>query len=153
MHHVVALALLQLLSVTLNVSPIAGQAYGQCGRHKQSRIVGGSTAITNEYPMMAGLVKGRAASVFCGATIVSQWYAVTAAHCLNNVQPAEVRLLVGDHDLRIGTDSRWARLYGLQAFIKYPYYNGGDAYDIALVATTEPIQYNPAVGPVCLPWG
>lgn len=153
MKRLIVAALLHLLGAALFVSETGAQSYAQCGRHKQSRIVGGATTFVNEYPMMAGLVQGRAASVFCGATIVSQWYAVTAAHCLINLQPPEVRLLVGDHDLSVGTDSKYARLYGLRTFVRYPYYTGGDANDIALVGTSEPIQYNPAVGPVCLPWG
>lgn len=151
MNSFIAVAILQLFSTALFTSVNA--AYWQCGRHKQSRIVGGTTAHVNEYPMMAGLVQGRAASVFCGATIVSRWYAVTAAHCLANRQPQAVQLLVGDHDLSIGLDTKWAKLYGLRSFVKHPNYRGSNANDIALVATSQPIQYNRAVGPVRLPGG
>lgn len=129
-----------------------GQAVTQCGRRKRSRIVGGTPTLVNEFPMMAGLVQGNRATVFCGATIVTQWYAVTAAHCLLKRSPSEVRLLVGEHNYDDRFDTPYARLYNLQWFNPHPGY-AGDNNDIALVLTTQPIEFNVAVGPVCLPFG
>lgn len=66
------------------------------------RIVGGTETGINEYPMMAGLVDGIKQELFCGATIISKSYALTAAHCLMQVQPRKIGLLVGDHDISVG---------------------------------------------------
>lgn len=129
-----------------------GQAVTQCGRRKRSRIVGGQPTLVNEFPMMAGLVQGGSASVFCGATIVTQWYAVTAAHCVQNRSTNLVRLLVGEHDYNVGWDTQYARLYNLRWFNVHPGYSG-DNNDIALVLTSQAIEFNVAVGPVCLPYG
>lgn len=101
---------------------------------------------------MAGLVQGGSATVFCGATIVTQWYAVTAAHCLQNRSPNLVRLLVGEHDYNVGWDTQYSRLYNLRWFNVHPGYSG-DNNDIALVLTAQAIEFNAAVGPVCLPYG
>lgn len=103
--------------------------------------------------MMAGLVQGASALVYCGATIVTPWYAVTAAHCLNGRSENQVRLLVGEHDYNVGWDTPYTKLYNLRWFNRHPGYNGGDFNDIALVLTASPIEFNAGVGPVCLPYG
>jgi len=56
----------------------------------------------NEYPMMAGLVDPFLKDVFCGATIISVKYVLTAAHCLTDRNTNSVGVLVGDHDLSTG---------------------------------------------------
>lgn len=68
----------------------------------QTRIVGGTTTGVNEFAMMAGLVERPYAQVFCGATIISQYYAVTSAHCLLQRYVQNLRLLVGEHDYGTG---------------------------------------------------
>lgn len=56
----------------------------------------------NEYPMMAGLVDSFQRDVYCGATIISERYVLTAAHCLTNRDTSSMGVLVGDHDLSTG---------------------------------------------------
>lgn len=71
----------------------------------QNRIVGGVQTDVNEYPMMAGLVQQSTPSVYCGATIISRNYAITAAHCVD--PPVDqLGLLVGDQDYRISKRAR-----------------------------------------------
>jgi secreted trypsin-like serine protease len=53
--------------------------------------------------MMAGLVDVKVRALFCGASVISRRYCVTAAHCLLNRQTAYTAVLVGDHDISIGT--------------------------------------------------
>lgn len=50
---------------------------------------------------MAGLIQAPTVAVFCGATIISRYYAVTAAHCLTGRPIDELGLLVGDQDYRM----------------------------------------------------
>lgn len=73
--------------------------------HFQGRIVGGRETKKNEFPLVGALVRvmpGELPEAFCGATILTQYHALTAAHCT----PEEVEefmdylnLLVGAHDL------------------------------------------------------
>ncbi|XP_055606906.1 venom serine protease-like isoform X2 [Uranotaenia lowii] len=99
-----------------------------CGRRKTVKIVNGVPTLVNEFPMMAGLVGLTAKMVFCGATIISNRHAVTAAHCLQGKRISDTGLLVGDHDLRSGTETRFSTLM------------------------TQEIVFNAGVGPACLPW-
>lgn len=52
--------------------------------------------------MMAGLVDAQLRLVYCGATIISPEYVLTAAHCLANKNESHIGVLVGDHDLTTG---------------------------------------------------
>lgn len=64
----------------------------------------------NEFPAMAGLVNILNRNVFCGATIITDRYAVTAAHCFgHNMSITEFMLLVGDHNIHLGNDCTWDR--------------------------------------------
>lgn len=66
------------------------------------RIVGGLEAGVNEFPMMAALIDATAKELFCGATIISEQYVLTAAHCILQKSPSKVGVLVGDHDISVG---------------------------------------------------
>ncbi|XP_053692577.1 venom serine protease 34-like [Sabethes cyaneus] len=124
-----------------------------CGRKNNMRIVNGAPAMINEFPMMAALVDIRTRAVFCGAVIVAERYALTTAYCLQGRTIRETALLVGDHDLSTGAETMYAQLYVVAEFLKHPGFTMHPIEnDIALLRTVQPIQYNPGVGPVCLPW-
>ncbi|XP_053685056.1 venom serine protease-like, partial [Sabethes cyaneus] len=124
-----------------------------CGRRRTVKIVNGTPTLANEFPMMAGLVSTAERNVFCGATIISNRHAVTAAHCLKGRKISATALLVGDHDLSTGTDSPYAKLMVISTFTIHTGYRAQPSTnDIALVRTQEEIQFNNGVGPACLPW-
>ena len=50
--------------------------------NRRLRIVGGSVVEVNEYPWQAMLVMEGDAVPFCGATLVGDAWAMTAAHCM-----------------------------------------------------------------------
>ncbi len=53
-----------------------------CGRaNRRLRIVGGSVVELNEYPWQAAIVKTGDSEPFCGATLMSDEWVLTAAHC------------------------------------------------------------------------
>ena len=56
----------------------------ECGEVLGSRIVGGQPALTNEYKWMVGLTAATSAlpaPTFCGGSLISDAYVLTAAHC------------------------------------------------------------------------
>lgn len=66
----------------------------------KGRIVGGKETGINQYPAMAALVNVAHNQIYCGASIISIKYTLTAAHCAKPVE--EILLLVGDHDITTG---------------------------------------------------
>ncbi|XP_039436952.1 venom serine protease-like [Culex pipiens pallens] len=124
-----------------------------CGRRRVVKIVNGAPTVANEFPMMAALVSIASRKPFCGATIISNRHAITAAHCLLSRKIADTVLLVGDHDLSTGTDSPYAVLMPLTTFTSHTGYRAQTSVnDIALVRTRDEIVFTRGVGPACLPW-
>uniref|UniRef100_A0A182Y9G7 Peptidase S1 domain-containing protein n=1 Tax=Anopheles stephensi TaxID=30069 RepID=A0A182Y9G7_ANOST len=125
----------------------------ECGRKKTQRIVNGVETTVNEFPMMAALIDVKTKTVICGATIVTNNYALTAAHCLLQRTTTDTVLLVGDHNIKTGSDTSFSQVYIVAQFMSHPSFTVKPvSNDIALVRTQQPIQYNAAVGPACLPW-
>ncbi|XP_044729853.1 venom serine protease 34-like [Chrysoperla carnea] len=123
-----------------------------CGWRNTRRIVGGVDTGVNEYPMMAGLVDFEEVSVFCGSTIISRNYVLTAAHCLVNAELNNTGILVGDWNLNTGTDTPKSKIYNSAEFLIHRDFNSQTfENDIALVKTTKPIAFSLEVGPACLP--
>ncbi|XP_017784093.1 PREDICTED: venom serine protease-like [Nicrophorus vespilloides] len=124
-----------------------------CGWRKKRRIVGGIEAGINEYTYMAAIVEIPYQDVYCGATIISKRYAVTANHCLVDKVATDLGLLVGDHDLSTGTETTHAALYTLEKFVSHPSYNNRtNRNDIAILKTQNVMEFGESVGPVCLPF-
>ncbi|XP_053679841.1 venom serine protease-like [Anopheles nili] len=124
-----------------------------CGRRKTPTIVGGFPTKANEYPMMAGMVNIPTKDIFCGSTIVTDRFVLTAAHCLLDRTIPNTGVLVGDQNVKIGTDTSYSVLMLVSSFVPHPSYNPtAKENDIALVRTTNTIVFNPGVGRVCLPF-
>ncbi|XP_062559127.1 venom serine protease-like [Armigeres subalbatus] len=124
-----------------------------CGKKKRTRIVNGVETMVNEFPMMAALVDIRSRGVVCGATIISDEHALSAAHCLLLRSVDDTALLVGDHNLTTGSDTSYARVYRISKLLTHPGFTSNPvSNDIALIRTSQPMNFNEGVGPVCLPW-
>lgn len=52
--------------------------------------------------MMAGLVDINLSEIYCGATIISSRYVVTAAVCVANRNINTIAVVVGEHDTSTG---------------------------------------------------
>lgn len=124
----------------------------QCGWNNPSRIVGGMDTGVNEFPMMAGIVDADERAVFCGSTIISVRYVLTAAHCMTNRNYTRLGVLVGDHDISSGTDTNATMLYRVKKVIVHPNYAHDNFNDVALLKTRTKMEFGNEVGPACLPF-
>ncbi|XP_063701383.1 venom serine protease-like [Culicoides brevitarsis] len=123
------------------------------GRKKNPYIVGGEPTGVNEFPSMAVLVDLTSRSQYCGGLIITNRFAVTAVHCIENRNPSQSGLLVGDHDYTTGSDTPYSALYNVNAFIPHEKYSQATKEnDIALVQTRDSMTFNYGVSPVCLPF-
>lgn len=107
----------------------------------------------NEYPAMGALIDLENRNLFCGASIISTKYGLTAAHCVRNREASSTAFLVGDHNVNSGTDTASAALYVLEKIEAHPDYSSTtEENDIALIKTQRNIDFNSDVGPICLPF-
>uniref|UniRef100_A0A8C8E9E7 Peptidase S1 domain-containing protein n=1 Tax=Otus sunia TaxID=257818 RepID=A0A8C8E9E7_9STRI len=95
-----------------------------------SRIIGGEEAVPYSWPWQVSVQISD--EHICGGAVLAKEWVVTAAHCLNSK-----RLLCSG---------------SVKRYIIHPSFNKTTMdSDIALLQLAEPLEFNPYVGPVCLP--
>ncbi|XP_041471500.1 serine proteinase stubble-like [Lytechinus variegatus] len=110
-----------------------------------ARIVGGTLAPNGKWPWMGSLRSGR--SHQCGAVLIHQEWAITAAHCVGFFD----NIVLGDNDLAGTTDTSPYRVErNIQHFSNPDFNPVNDDGDIALVRLTEPVEFNDYVQPLCI---
>ncbi|XP_004378551.1 transmembrane protease serine 9 [Trichechus manatus latirostris] len=129
------------------------EAHCDCGLQPAwrtaGRIVGGVEASPGEFPWQASLRENN--EHFCGATIVSARWLVSAAHCFNDFQdPTEWVAYVGTTYLS-GSEASTVRAR-VSKIIKHPFYNTDTAdFDVAVLQLASPLPFGRHIQPVCLP--
>ncbi|XP_030559374.1 trypsin-1 isoform X1 [Drosophila novamexicana] len=120
-----------------------------CGNiNTRHRIVGGQETEVHEYPWMAMLMWF--GSFYCGASLVNDQYAVTAAHCVNGFYHRLITVRLLEHNRQDSNvkivDRRVARV------LVHPSYSTQNFdSDIALIRFNEPVRLGIDMHPVCLP--
>ncbi|XP_055617451.1 trypsin 3A1-like [Toxorhynchites rutilus septentrionalis] len=120
-----------------------------CGVNGRSnRIVGGAEAPAHEYPWLAGLF--RQGKLYCGASVLTKNYVITAAHCVNSFEPNEIRVYLGGHNISKDYTElrRVKRIIDHESFDIFTFNN-----DVALLELDKPLRYGPTIQPICLPDG
>ncbi|NXW55142.1 FA10 factor, partial [Eurystomus gularis] len=115
--------------------------------HSDSRITGGTLCHRGHCPWQV-LIRNSKDIGFCGGSLLSSRWVVTAAHCLDLVRPHHVT--VGDFDKyqrefkeqKIDVERSWT----------HPHYDSNDYNsDIALLYLSSDVVFNEYVTPICLP--
>ncbi|CAL4059571.1 unnamed protein product, partial [Meganyctiphanes norvegica] len=133
----------------------------QCGMANTQRIVSGKEVNPKrKYPWQIGLVSP-GYYISCGGSIINDRWILTAAHCIVDQNTcrlkfdssSSLRVTVGEHHQgQTSDDNSDTKKYAIKSYIKHPNYNCKTLdYDIALLELTEPIPFNNAIRPVCLP--
>uniref|UniRef100_A0A194ALG2 Putative elastase-1-like protein n=1 Tax=Pinctada fucata TaxID=50426 RepID=A0A194ALG2_PINFU len=105
-----------------------------------ARIVGGTNAEEHAWPWQLSLqYTGRH---ICGASLISEWYAITAAHCVSDANnPGNYIVVAGEHDL--SRDSGTEQKLAITKITKHPQYNEngvGFPNDIAVLQLSLPAK-------------
>ncbi|UAJ80060.1 trypsin-like serine protease [Leifsonia sp. ZF2019] len=113
--------------VTVAGPAIAGEE-GPSDRH--SRIVGGTEAGDGEYPFMAEIYDKATHRHICGGALINKGMVITAAHCLEGYEPAELAVAVGRTDR---SDSGQGQDFGVVETRLHPRFTEGETsrgYDV-----------------------
>ncbi|KAL9959652.1 hypothetical protein ACROYT_G032992 [Oculina patagonica] len=126
----------------------------ECGTKVQgTRIVGGTDAVPGAWPWQVTMdfKAFPALSHWCGGSIVSPQWIVSAAHCFYfSDDPNHYTIVAGDHDL--SKKEVYEQNTPIEKVIKHPQYDAKTSdYDLALIKLQSPLTYNNRVRPVCLP--
>ncbi|NXA37643.1 OVCH2 protein, partial [Eudromia elegans] len=115
-----------------------------------TRIVGGNQVQRGSHPWQISLK--RREKHFCGGTIVSAQWVVTAAHCvLHRNLLRDLKVTAGEHDLRIREPGE--QTLPVKYVIKHPKFDPRRPmnYDIALLKLDGAFNFSTSVLPACLP--
>ncbi|XP_078373762.1 serine protease 1-like isoform X3 [Oculina patagonica] len=142
------------LSPTTNgTQPTIDQGNVECGRRKAgTRIVEGTDATPGSWPWQVILdYKEHEGPHWCGGSILTPYWIVTAAHCFDNRDnPEDFIVTAGEHDVH--EKEGYEQLIPIDKIIKHPDYDSYSFdYDVALVKLKNPIKFSINVRPVCLP--
>ncbi|XP_061900107.1 coagulation factor X-like [Entelurus aequoreus] len=115
----------------------------------RARIMGGDEVFPGEIPWQAALYYTREKKVFCGGSILSERWVITAAHCLDDLLGHFV-VRVGEYN--VNTPDIKQRDYQVAEKHIYPSYKPFTDYnnDLALLRLHEPIVYSTRVRPICI---
>ncbi len=114
----------------------------------QTDIVGGEDAEIQDYPYQAALINTGGwggGYAFCGASIINEYWILTAAHCLSGESANNV-------SVRVGNDASYAQggeTYDAAEIIMHENYsNVSNGNDIALIRLDNPINFDNYTQPV-----
>ncbi|XP_005363435.1 plasminogen [Microtus ochrogaster] len=131
--------------------PVCPQAPYECGKPRvepkkcSGRIVGGCVAYPHSWPWQISLRTRLTGQHFCGGTLISPEWVLTAAHCLEkSSRPGFYKVVLGAHEENIrGSDVQQIEVAKL--FLE------PTRADIALIKLARPATITDKVIPACLP--
>lgn len=112
------------------------------------RIINGQDAKPGEIPYQVSLQTKKQNFHFCGGSILTANYVITAAHCVVGNKPDNIQVVVGTLKL-----SEPKSLHLVEQIITHKDYNPRDAWknDIALLKLKEPIVMTDEIKAIPLP--
>ncbi|XP_068913732.1 venom protease-like isoform X2 [Tenebrio molitor] len=120
-------------------------------------IVGGENADVGEFPHMAALgfynVREEEYRFDCGGTLISEYYIVTAAHCVVNIQQNELKIArLGVIDIPETIKKPDSKLdFNVVNVTVHKKYNWTEKFnDIALVKLEKKVTFTDKIRPACL---
>ncbi|XP_056140167.1 coagulation factor IXb [Lampris incognitus] len=122
-------------------------------KNNNKRIVGGFAAAPGEIPWQVSLMTTQNTKHFCGGSLISEVWVITAAHCLTQAKQAVADFFVraGEHDFNRNENTE--RDYMVAEKFIHPQYNEKTSqynHDIALLKLSSPVELSKYILPICL---
>merc|ERR1712177_156322 len=117
------------------------------GPPSKDRIVGGFEAEPNQWPWQVALFIDNA--WFCGGSIISENYVLTAAHCADGASYFDI--MAGAHNVRESSEPNRVEVTSYNGWT-HPLWNSNDlSGDLALIELPSPMPMNDYISTSCLP--
>lgn len=142
-------------NVALDDQPFIGSApyrdaVARYLKMEKPKIVGGQLAAVGAYPWQVSLgvswISNPYRGHFCGGSVYSETWIVTAAHCLVDTQPKDILVTAGTNVLGLGGSRHNVK----RVIVKRDYVPSTHDNDIALIELVEPLEFSSKVQPVAL---
>ncbi|XP_010786167.1 prothrombin, partial [Notothenia coriiceps] len=122
------------------------------------RIVGGDDAEVASAPWQVMLYKRSPQELLCGASLISDQWILTAAHCIlyppwnKNFTASDILVRLGKHN-RAQFERGVEKIVAIDEIIVHPKYNWKVNLnrDIALLHLRRPVVFTDQIHPICLP--
>uniref|UniRef100_A0A3B4XSH0 Prothrombin n=1 Tax=Seriola lalandi dorsalis TaxID=1841481 RepID=A0A3B4XSH0_SERLL len=126
--------------------------------YRDKRIVGGDDADVASAPWQVMLYKRSPQELLCGASLISDQWILTAAHCIlyppwnKNFTSKDILVRLGKHN-RAKFERGTEKIVAIDDIIVHPKYNWKENLnrDIALLHLRRPVTFTDEIFPVCLP--
>ncbi|KAK6627829.1 hypothetical protein RUM44_010308 [Polyplax serrata] len=121
-----------------------------CGTgSRKHRIVGGNVTRISEYPWIAAMY--RKGKFYCGGALITRRHMLTAAHCIYGFNPQDLKIVFGEHDRNIPTetDTVERKVKVAKHHPKFDLFTFNN--DIGIVELDAPVQLGDHIRTTCLP--
>ncbi|KAG5679197.1 hypothetical protein PVAND_008784 [Polypedilum vanderplanki] len=129
----------------------------QCSWNPSTRIVNGQDAGPNTFT--SHVTFNSQGSNFCGGTLITQYHALTAGHCIANINSvyglSSVIMYVGRYNIHnsVTSDTVYSEAYYLSSAVAHQSYNNPiNSNDIGIVTTRNYVRFTRGVSPACIPF-
>ncbi|KAJ7996349.1 hypothetical protein DPEC_G00236180 [Dallia pectoralis] len=120
-------------------------------KSNDKRIVGGDEATPGEIPWQVSLMNKHTGLGFCGGTLLSELWVITAAHCLIEIPFGLLFIRLGEHNVEVNEATEQDHAVIEQH--RHPRYDPAKSlynHDIALLKLREPARLSDFIVPICL---
>jgi len=145
--------------MTPNIAAKKGEGC-RCGQHQRlAKIIcpygpENCSVEKGSIPWQVGLVNRRSWTPWCGGTLISDSYVLTAAHCMKNKKARSFEVILGDRDTSTRTETAEIRRT-VENIIIHPKFGSRSTfdYDFALLKVWPPVNFetHSNIRPACLP--
>ncbi|SUP09405.1 trypsin, putative [Vibrio metschnikovii] len=109
-----------------------------------ARIIGGEKAQPNDWPYMAALTRINKNTSFCGGSLISERYVLTAAHCVVGKAPSDFEALLSAYDMEQLSSATRVKVNQIYLHADYQKNSSSSPHDIAVLELVKAVTIEAA---------